>query len=284
MVNLTSFIKDMGQITQALGAIQETSRSFSDTINSVNDTVQSTKSVFSSDSYVPGNDYSASPAFDEAATFEAPSLEEPAIEAQAESKVSALSMASNSPVASVANSTAAPAYNYPSNGYTAGSDWRISLDDIKFSKVTSLVSHAAGGGAAAYHFSAAVATNVRDVFNATAPQSQSSVGQGLKGLGLNIAKGAGVSALVSMGVSAIETSAGVATGKITGEQAVRHIAKDTVGGAVGGLGALAAGGLGQLLLGATGTFGLVASVAMGTIGGVVGGRIGNRMMISAWGE
>ncbi|PIQ26489.1 hypothetical protein COW64_11180, partial [bacterium (Candidatus Blackallbacteria) CG18_big_fil_WC_8_21_14_2_50_49_26] len=56
--------------------------------------------------------------------------------------------------------------------------------------------------------------------------------------------------------------------------------KDTIGGAVGGLGAVTIGGLGNLALGSLGLAGMpltIATVALGAVGGVLGGQLAKPM-------
>lgn len=86
-------------------------------------------------------------------------------------------------------------------------------------------------------------------------------------------KGAGLGALVGAGLSAVSNGIGVATGQISSSRAVDNVIGDTIGGAVGGLGAVTAAGLGGMLLGKMGVAGLpltIATVALGAVGGIGG--------------
>lgn len=86
-------------------------------------------------------------------------------------------------------------------------------------------------------------------------------------------KGAGLGALVGAGISAVSNGIGVATGQISSSRAMDNVIGDTIGGAVGGLGAVTAAGLGSMLLGKMGVAGLpltIATVALGAVGGMGG--------------
>lgn len=86
-------------------------------------------------------------------------------------------------------------------------------------------------------------------------------------------KGAGLGALVGAGLSAVSNGIGVATGQISSGRAMDNVIGDTIGGAVGGLGAVTAAGLGGMLLGKMGVSGLpltIATVALGAVGGMGG--------------
>jgi hypothetical protein len=141
-----------------------------------------------------------------------------------------------------------------------------------FASISSMVAHGAGGGFSSYKLGAQMGQNMKGMF-----------GNGFKGFiggAKNVAitgvKGAGLSALVSAGVSAISNGVGVATGKVDGSKAVSNVIGDTIGGAVGGLGAVTLGGLGNLALGAFGVAGLpltIATVGLGAVGGVLAGKM-----------
>lgn len=86
-------------------------------------------------------------------------------------------------------------------------------------------------------------------------------------------KGAGLGALVGAGISAVSNGIGVATGQISSGRAMDNVIGDTIGGAVGGLGAVTAAGLGSMLLSKMGVGGLpltIATVALGAVGGMGG--------------
>ena len=142
-----------------------------------------------------------------------------------------------------------------------------------FTSISSMVSHAGGGGFAAYKFGNKMATDMKSIFG----NGMKGVFSGLKNTAITGLKGAGISALVSAGVSAAVNGVGVATGKVESSEAVSNVIKDSIGGAVGGLTAVAAGGVGFMLLGRFGTIGTVASVALGAVGGVAGGQLASKM-------
>lgn len=154
-----------------------------------------------------------------------------------------------------------------------------------FSSIGRMVAHAAGGGFASYKLGGQMAQNIKTMFGKPpAPPAGVEVARsfggnfmtGLKGVATTSLKGAGLSALVSAGVSAVTNGVGVATGKQDGSTAVSNVLSDTIGGAVGGLGAVTLGGLGNLALGAFGIAGLpltIATVGLGAVGGVLAGKL-----------
>ena len=150
-----------------------------------------------------------------------------------------------------------------------------------FTSISSMVSHAGGGGFAAYKLSGNMAESIKTIFGKGTPPATSGFGQnlmtGMKGIAINGAKGAGLSALVSAGVSAVANGVGVATGKIDSSEAVGNVVKDTIGGAVGGLVGVTAAGVGHIFLGRFGTIGTIAAVALGAVGGVAGGKLAGKL-------
>jgi hypothetical protein len=138
-----------------------------------------------------------------------------------------------------------------------------------FSSIGSMVANAAGGGFAAHKLGAQMGQNMKAIFGKTFTT-------GLKNSAATGLKGAGLSALVSAGISVVSNGVGIATGKTDGNTAVNNVIKDTLGGAVGGLGAVTFGGLGNLAMGSLGLAGVpltVATVALGAVGGVLGGQL-----------
>ena len=142
-----------------------------------------------------------------------------------------------------------------------------------FSSISSMVSHAGGGGFAGYKLGGQMADSMKSVF-----------GNGIKGFfgGMkNVAftgiKGAGLSALVSAGVSAAANGIGVATGKVESTVAVNNVVKDTIGGALGGLTGVTAAGIGSMIFRGGGVMGTVISVGLGAVGGVAGGMLAKKI-------
>lgn len=138
-----------------------------------------------------------------------------------------------------------------------------------FSSISSMVAHAGGGGFASYKLGAQMGQNIKQIFGKT-------FFTGIKNSAITGLKGAGLSALVSAGVSVVSNGIGVATGQTDGSSAVSNVMRDTIGGAVGGLGAVTLGGLGNLALGSLGLAGMpltIATVALGAVGGVLGGQV-----------
>jgi len=145
-----------------------------------------------------------------------------------------------------------------------------------FNAISSTLSHAGGGGFAAYKQGAQMGTHLKGLFG----NGMKGFFGGMKNVAVTGMKGAGLSALVSAGVSAVSNGVGVATGKVDSSQAVSNVVKDTIGGAVGGLTAVGAGGLGHLAMSAVGFTGLpatIVTVGLGAIGGVVGGKLAKNM-------
>lgn len=132
---------------------------------------------------------------------------------------------------------------------------------------------AIGGGFAAYKYGGKMASHYKEIYSAIKG------GQGLngalgsvKGMALTTARSAGLSALVSSGVSMLNNGLGVVRGTVTGTDAVSNVTSDTIAGAVGGLGAASLSGAGHLALSAFGVAGIpltVGTVAAGAVGGVL---------------
>lgn len=151
-----------------------------------------------------------------------------------------------------------------------------------FRRVSSMVGAGAGGGLAAYKFSEAMAEGM---------YNHSQLGElgGIKGvafasfkeMGTIGIKGAGVSALVSAGVSAVANGMGLAQGKIDKNTAAKNVVGDTITGAIGGLSAVTLGGLGGLAMVKMGMTGLpitIATVAIGAASGVAAAAIKDKIM------
>ncbi|MGV3523188.1 MAG: hypothetical protein ACO1RX_03130, partial [Candidatus Sericytochromatia bacterium] len=142
-----------------------------------------------------------------------------------------------------------------------------------FTSISSMVSHAGGGGFTGYKLGGKMAESMKSMF---AGGGVKGFFGGVKNVAVTGVKGAGLSALVSAGVSAVANGVGAATGKVDSSQAVTNVVKDTIGGAVGGLTGVTAAGLGSLVFKGGGTLGLVVSVGLGAVGGVVGGQIAKK--------
>lgn len=141
-----------------------------------------------------------------------------------------------------------------------------------FSSIGRMVAHAGGGGFASYKLGGQMADNYKGMFS----NGIKGFFGGVKNVAITGVKGAGLSALVSAGVSAVANGVGVATGKQDGSTAVSNVLSDTIGGAVGGLGAVTLGGLGTLALRSFGIAGLpltIATVGLGAVGGVLAGKL-----------
>lgn len=139
---------------------------------------------------------------------------------------------------------------------------------------------AAGGGFAAYRLGGKVAEQMKEVAKAfkTPPNKDlPSALPGVKNLFGSGMQGAGLSALVAAGVSAISNGVSVMQGKTDSATATQNVIGDALSGAIGGFTAVTAAGAGTLLLGSMGVAGLpltIATIAFGAAGGVLGGRLG----------
>ena len=145
-------------------------------------------------------------------------------------------------------------YSNTNYGVTPAADDGSTAFDADFSKISSIVSHTAGSGFAAYKLIA-----------------NGSPITGVKGVLSTGLKGAGLAGLVSAGVSAVANGVGVATGKIEKADAISNVISDTITGSVGGLGAVAVGGIGHKILGSfmQGSPLMIATVALGAVGGTL---------------
>jgi hypothetical protein len=166
------------------------------------------------------------------------------------------------PVQSVNTQSYNPYTTTPVVGDDSGSGF-----GTDFTSISSKLSAGAGGGFAAYKLGGQMSGNIKGMF-----------GNGFKGFlggAKNVAitgvKGAGLSALVGAGVSAVANGVGVATGKVESSEAVSNVIGDTIGSAVGGLGAVTLGGIGHMALSKFGVAGMgltIATTALGAVGGV----------------
>lgn len=162
---------------------------------------------------------------------------------------------------------------------TTGTSWSNPLSGLTsgfatdFSSISSMASHAAGGGFASYKLSGQMADSYKSLFG----NGAGGFFGGMKNIALTSLKGAGLSALVSAGVSAVANGVGAATGKVDKAEAMSNVVKDTIGGTLGGLTAVTAGGLGSLIFRGGGVMGTVISVGLGAVGGVVGGQLAKKL-------
>jgi hypothetical protein len=141
-----------------------------------------------------------------------------------------------------------------------------------FTSISSMASHAAGGGFAGYKLGAQMNADMKSIFG---NGFKGALG-GVKNTAITGLKGAGLSALVSAGVSAVANGVGVATGKVDSSQAVTNVVKDGIGGAVGGLTGVTAAGLASFIP-VKGVMGTILTVGAGAVGGVIGGRLASKL-------
>lgn len=141
----------------------------------------------------------------------------------------------------------------------------------------------AGGGFAAYRLGDSIAKQMREigrVLEGRPNEGLTPVGPNLQKLAASGMQGAGLSAMVSGGVSLVANGIAVVRGNIEGQTAVQNIISDSLSGAISGFSAVGAAGAGNLLLSSMGVFGLpltVATVAFGAAGGVLSGRLVGHM-------
>lgn len=146
-------------------------------------------------------------------------------------------------------------------------------DFTSFSSISSFVSSAAGGGFTGYKLGGQMTDSFKSLFGNGAGGFMG----GMKNIAVTGFKGAGLSALVTAGVSAAANGIGMATGKVTSDVAMKNVVKDTIGGAVGGLTGVTAAGIGGLIFRGGGVMGTVLSVGLGAVGGVVGGQLAHKL-------
>ena len=142
---------------------------------------------------------------------------------------------------------------------------------------------AAGGGFAAYRLGDTIARQMREigrVLEGRPNEGLTPVAPNLQKLAASGMQGAGLSAMVSGGVSVVANGIAVVRGQIEGQTAVQNIISDSLSGAISGFSAVSAAGAGNLLLSSMGVMGLpltVATVAFGAAGSVLSGRLVNHM-------
>ena len=144
---------------------------------------------------------------------------------------------------------------------------------------------AAGGGFAAYKLGNQVASHYKELAAALKPDANNlpaATPALQKVIGTSM-KGAGLSALVAAGISAVSNGVLVAQGKSDAQTAVKNVVSDSITGAIGGFGAVSAAGAGSLILGSMGLVGLpltIGTVIFGAAGGVLSGRLGMKLQES----
>jgi len=174
------------------------------------------------------------------------------------------------PYASVQTNSFNPYSSGPVVSDDTGSGSGFATD---FSSISSMVSHAGGGGFAGYKLGAKMGADMKSIFSGGGIKG---VFGGLKNTAFTGIKGAGLSALVSAGISAVGNGVGVATGKVDSSAAVSNVVKDTIGGAVGGLTGVTAAGFASMIP-VGGAFGTILTVGAGAVGGVLGGRLASKL-------
>lgn len=160
------------------------------------------------------------------------------------------------------------------------------LGSDRFVQYTRIASQAAGGGFAAYKLGNQAADSFKElaaVLNPTQGVAPSPIPSLQKIGGLSM-KGAGLSALVAVGVSAVANGVSVARGQSNGQEAVQNVVSDGISGAIGGFGAISLAGAGTHLLRAFGMTGLpltIGMVALGAVGGVATGQLAQQFQKNA---
>lgn len=157
-----------------------------------------------------------------------------------------------------------------------------SMNMDNFSKISSLVGNGAGGAVAAYKYSESMAESMYNFSHlGELGGVQNVLFASIKEMSALGFKGAGVSALISGGVSLVANGVGMAKGTVDTNKAVRNVVGDTISGAVGGLTAVTAGGLtglGLVKMGVTGLPITIATVAVGAAAGVGASFLKDKIM------
>lgn len=156
------------------------------------------------------------------------------------------------------------------------------LGSDTFRNYSRMAGMAAGGGFAAYKLSGKVADNYKELTLALKPDANNlaAATPALQKIIGSSMHGAGLSAMVAAGVSALTNGISVVRGQSDAKTAVNQVFSDTITGAVGGFGAVSIGGAGHMLLGSFGIAGLpltIGTVAIGAAGGVLAGRLGQKL-------
>jgi len=159
------------------------------------------------------------------------------------------------------------------------------LGSDSFRNYSRLAGLAAGGGFAAYKLSDKVAASYKELAEALKPDANNlaAATPALQKIIGSSMKGAGLSALVASGISAITNGISVARGQSDAKTAVNNVVSDSITGAIGGFGAVSLGGAGTMLLSSFGLVGLpltIGTVAIGAAGGVLAGRLGQKLQDS----
>lgn len=155
-------------------------------------------------------------------------------------------------------------------------------------RIGRLAGLAAGGGFAAYKLGDKASNHIKEVADAIKTGSGLQPAMpGIKNLmGVGV-KGAGLSAMVAAGVSAVTNGIEVVQGKQSGQTAVQNVITDSMSGAIGGFGAVTAAGAGSLLLKSMGMAGLpltIGTVAMGAAASVGMGTLVKKFQDNAAAE
>lgn len=154
-------------------------------------------------------------------------------------------------------------------------------EEDRFVAYSRMAGQAAGGGFAAYKLGDQAATHLQELATVFKPGGSFQAAlPTLQKLGGTTLKGAGLSALVAAGVSAVSNGVSVVRGKLDGQAAVQNVVTDSIGGAVGGLGAVSAAGAGSLMLRSFGIAGLpltIGTIAFGALGGVAAGKVAQKL-------
>ena len=160
------------------------------------------------------------------------------------------------------------------------------LGSDRFVQYTRFASQAAGGGFAAYKLGNQASDYFKELATVLNPgqgvaQSPLPALQKIGGISM---KGAGLSALVAVGVSAVANGVAVARGQSNSQEAVQNVVSDGISGAIGGFGAISLAGAGTHMLRAFGMAGLpltIGMVALGAVGGVATAQLAQQFQNNA---
>lgn len=150
---------------------------------------------------------------------------------------------------------------------------------LKYGRTAGLV---AGSGFAAYRLGEQTGNLLKEAakainesngnFQAALPSIKSALGAGLHG--------AGLSAMVSAGISTVVNGVAASRGDIDKNTAFSNIFADSISGALAGFGSVSAAGTGSLIMRSLGMAGLpltIATTVIGVAGGVAMGKLSQAM-------
>ncbi len=150
---------------------------------------------------------------------------------------------------------------------------------LKYGRMASLVG---GSGFAAYRLGEKTGNLIQEAgkalnqsngnFQAALPSIKNALGAGIQG--------AGLSAMVSAGISTVVNGIAASRGEIDKGTAFSNVFSDSISGAMAGFGSVATSGAGNLMMRSMGMVGLpltIATTVLGVAGGVALGKLSQAM-------